>query len=350
MPLRLLLHPLLHLATLFVGYFLPALNCIKSVLHKDVVLIRASILHFVVLYVVHGIILTTLFRCGALNPLLEFPIIFWLSGPTRGSMVIYECIFVPLVARFEGKVDEEIERRRREVRERAVRFMLNGGAALVAQLWDMISSAIITNEEDGNGDIGAYDEDSDRSGLLDPQHSVRASLHSIQSSFSQDSIDANNEGSSDMDIDGENNHTAYIRDFLVMLERGLYVFAHISSVNDDENAMMDADERREDTDDNDDATNNKTFVLRVFSYSSDINSFQLSSVDHHQNDPATSITLPILEIGKVEASGGQAITISNGSVSKVEIVLSDEDDRDILLSGLEVCIDHLVGVDDSNHD
>ena len=337
MPLRLLLHPLLHLATLFVGYFLPALNCIKSVLHKDVVLIRASILHFVVLYVVHGIILTTLFRCGALNPLLEFPITFWLSGPTRGSMVIYECIFVPLVARFEGKVDEEIERRRREVRERAVRFMLNGGAALVAQLWDMISSATITNEEDGNGDIGAYDEDSDRSGLLDPQHSVRASLHSIQSSFSQDSIDANNEGSSDMDIDGENNHTAYIRDFLAMLERGLYVFAHVSSANGD-------------TDDHANTTNNKTFVLRVFSYSSDSNSFQLSSVDHHRNDPATSITLPILEIGKVEASGGQAITISNGSVSKVEIVLSDEDDRNILLSGLEVCMDHLLGVGDSNND
>ena len=91
-----------------------------------------------------------------------------------------------------------------------------------------------------------------------------------------------------------------------------------------------------DTDDNDDTTNNKTFVLRVFSHSSDTNSFQLSPVDHHQNDPATSRTLPILEIGKVEASGSQAITIFNGSVSKVEIVLSDEDDRDILLSGLEV--------------
>ena len=343
MPLRLLLHPLLHLATLFVGYFLPALNCIKSVLHKDEVLIRTSILHFVVLYIVHGLILMPLFRCGALNPLLEFPIIFWLSGPTRGSMVIYECIVMPLVNRFEGQVDEEIERRRREVKNRAVRFMFNGGAALVAQLWDMIASAIITNEEGGNGDIGAYDEDSNTSGLLDPQHSVRASLHSIQSSFSQDSIDADNEGSSDVDVDGENDHKAYIRDFLAMLGRGLYVFAHISSANDDGNAMMD-------TDDNDDTTNNKTFVLRVFSHSSDTNSFQLSPVDHHQNDPATSITLPILEIGKVEASGSQAITISNGSVSKVEIVLSDEDDRDILLSGLEVCIDHLLGVGDSNND
>ena len=37
-------------------------------------------------------------------------------------------------------------------------------------------------------------------------------------------------------------------------------------------------------------------------------------------------------------------------MSKVEIVLSDEDDRDILLSGLEICIDHLLGVGDSNND
>eukprot|EP00563_Minutocellus_polymorphus_P007697 CAMPEP_0181021166 /NCGR_PEP_ID=MMETSP1070-20121207/838_1 /TAXON_ID=265543 /ORGANISM="Minutocellus polymorphus, Strain NH13" /LENGTH=343 /DNA_ID=CAMNT_0023098027 /DNA_START=135 /DNA_END=1166 /DNA_ORIENTATION=+ len=343
MPLRLVLHPLLRLATLFVGYFLPALNCIKSILHKDEALTRASILHFVVLYFVHGLILPPLFRCGALNPLLEFPIVFWLAGPTRGSMVIYECVVMPLLARFEGQVDEEIERRRREVRDRTVRFMLNGGAALVAQLWDVISNAVTMNETDENGDlINGGEDDAPKNGL-DPQHSVRASLHSIQSSFSQDSIDAN-EGGSDMDGDGENDQETYIRDFLAMLERGLYVFAHIASACDDDNAMMD-------TDDNDDATN-KTFRLRIFSYSDDSNSFQLSMVDHHQNDPTASTTLPVLEIGKVEASGCQAITISlsDGSASEVEIVLSDEDDRNILLGGLEACIDHFVGVDASNED
>jgi len=258
-------------------------------------------------------------------------------------MVIYECVVMPLLARFEGQVDEEIERRRREVRDRTVRFMLNGGAALVAQLWDVISNAVTMNETDENGDlINGGEDDAPKNGL-DPQHSVRASLHSIQSSFSQDSIDAN-EGGSDMDGDGENDQEAYIRHFLAMLERGLYVFAHIASACDDDNAMMD-------TDDNDDATN-KTFRLRIFSYSDDSNSFQLSMVDHHQNDPTASTTLPVLEIGKVEASGCQAITISlsDGSASEVEIVLSDEDDRNILLGGLKACIDHLVGVDASNED
>ena len=249
-------------------------------------------------------------------------------------MVVYECIVVPLLARFEGKVDEEIEKRRREVRERTVRFMLNGGALIVAQIWEFISNVAAAEDQDENANVASDDDDVNKGGL-DPQHSVRASLHSIQSSFSQDSIDAN-EGTSNMDIDGANDQETYIRDFLAMLERGLYVFAHTTPACDE------------------DAMNNKTFSLRVFSYTNndDCNAFELSTVDHHQNDPASATTLPVLEIGKVEASGGQAITITfakgGDGPKEVEIVLSDEDDRDILLSGLEACIDHLVGLDAIN--
>ena len=256
-------------------------------------------------------------------------------------MVVHECIVVPLLARFEGKVDEEIERRRREVRERAVRFMLNGGAVIVAQVWELIASLGPADGQDENGDIAGEDGAANKSGL-DPQHSVRASLQSIQSSFSQDSTDADG-GTSDMDIDGANDQETFVRDFLAMLGRGLYVFAHISSVGapGDDGATVEG-------------ATNKTFSLRVFSYNDDANAFELSTVDHHHNDPATSTTLPVLEIGNVEASGGQAITIALAEGCDgprgVEIVLSDEDDRDILLGGLEACIDHLVKVDESNNE
>ena len=257
-------------------------------------------------------------------------------------MVVYECIVVPLLARFEGRVDEEIERRRREVRERAVRFMLNGGAVIVAQVWELIASLGPADGQDENGDIAGEDGAANKSGL-DPQHSVRASLHSIQSSFSQDSTDADG-GTSDMDIDGANDQETFVRDFLAMLGRGLYVFAHTSSVG----AADDAD----DGDANGEGATNKTFSLRVFSYNDDSNAFELSTVDHHHNDPATSTTLPILEIGNVEASGGQAITIALAEgcdgPREIEIVLSDEDDRDILLGGLEACIDHILGADGGN--
>ena len=253
-------------------------------------------------------------------------------------MVVHECIVVPLLARFEGKVDEEIERRRREVRERTVRFMLNGGAVILAQIWELISSFGQVDGQDENGDIVPVGEDdAANKGGLDPQHSVRASLQSIQSSFSQDSTDADG-GTSDMDIDGANDQETFVRDFLAMLGRGLYVFAHISSVDapGDDGATVEG-------------ATNKTFSLRVFSYNDDANAFELSTVDHHHNDPATSTTLPVLEIGNVEPSGGQAITIAlaegHDGPREVEIVLSDEDDRDILLGGLEACIDHLVKVE-----
>ena len=254
-------------------------------------------------------------------------------------MVMHECIVVPLLARFEGKVDEEIERRRREVRERTVRFMLNGGAVILGQIWELIASLGPADDQDEKGDIAGEDDAANKSGL-DPQHSVRASLQSIQSSFSQDSTDADG-GTSDMDIDGANDQVTFVRDFLAMLGRGLYVFAHISSVG----APSDGDATGE-------GATNKTFSLRVFSYNDDSNAYELSTVDHHHNDPATSTTLPVLEIGNVEASGSQAIKIALVEACdgprEVEIVLSDEDDRDILLGGLEACIDHLVKVDESN--
>ena len=253
-------------------------------------------------------------------------------------MVVHECIVVPLLARFEGLVDEEIERRRREVRERALRFMLNGGAVVLAQVWEVISSFVPDEGQGENGDIVGEDGAANESGL-DPQHSVRASLHSIQSSFSQDSTDAVG-GTSDMDIDSANDQERFVRDFLAMLSRGLYVFAHISSLGADEG------------DTNGEGATNKTFSLRVFSFNGDSNAFELSTVDHHHNDPSTSTILPILEIGNVEASGGQAITIALAEgcdgPREVEIVLSDEDDRDILLGGLEACIDHVVGEDESS--
>ena len=335
MPLRLLLRPLLRLATLFIGYFLPALRCIKSILQKDAAQNRALVLHFVILHIVHGLVLTPLFRCGALNPMLEFPVIFWLAGPTQGSMVVFECILAPLLARFEGQVDEEIERRRRVVRERTVRFMLSGGAVIVAQLWEMIST-LLANGQDETGFFAGENEETNNKSGLDPQHSVRASLHSIQSSFGLDSIDAD-EGSN-MDIDGANDQDTFLRDFLAMLSQGLYVFAHIPSTDDDQM----------DIDGNDDDATNKTFRLQVFSYNDDSNRFELSTVDHRQTDTATSTTLPILEIGKVEASGGQAITIALAE-GEVEIVLSDEDDRNILLSGLEACIEQLEGVKENDN-
>lgn len=247
-------------------------------------------------------------------------------------MVIHECIVVPLLARFEGHVDDEIEKRSREMRSAAMRFMLNGGASFLKQIWDVLSNTG-GDEHDGSmndastGIVGTnISEDRHAAPFaLDPQHSVRQSLQSIQSS-SQDTSD----GDKDEDTEVEDD-AIYVRDFLAMLGRGLYVFAHISAVGD--------------TKDDEDSTGGNTFVLRIFSFDPQNNVFRLSTVDSHHHDQDTA-TLSILDIDKVSESGVQGITFAMGGadalVDRAEVVLSDEGDRDTLLYGLQVCLEYLI--------
>mmetsp|Transcript_17543 Transcript_17543/g.35226 ORF Transcript_17543/g.35226 Transcript_17543/m.35226 type:complete len:342 (+) Transcript_17543:2578-3603(+) len=334
--LQITLHHLLRLSSLFVGYFLPALDCVKSVVHSDHTRIRYLVIHFVILHLMY-LMLTPLFHSGAVNPLLELPLVFWLSSShTRGSLVIYECIVVPLLARFEGQVDDEIEKRSRGMRIGAMRFMLNGGAAFLRQVWEVLSNS--TGTDDVDDDIRCTGTDVSRSesseddarsaagaaGSLDPQHSVRQSLQSIQSSGSTDY-------SEQMETDDDG---AYVQDFLSMLERGLYVFSHVSK---DGNEAYNSTE--------DEGPSDKTFALKVFSYAPDNNIFRLSTVDSHHHDRDTTALL-VLDIDKVMESGAQGITFAMNqtvaSAQKVEMVLSDQEDRDTLLYGLKVCIDNLV--------
>lgn len=335
--LQITLNHLLRLSSLFVGYFLPALDCVKSTVHSDQTRIRYLVIHFVILHLIH-LVLKPLFHSGAVNPLLELPLVFWLSSShTRGSLVIYECIVVPLLERFEGQVDDEIEKRSRGMRIGAMRFMLNGGAAFLRQIWEILSNATGSGDVDDDirltgTDVSRSDssEDEARSaagaaGSLDPQHSVRQSLQSIQSSGSTDY-------SEQMETEDD---AAYVQDFLSMLERGLYVFSHVSKDGNETDNITE-----------DEGPSGKTFALNVFSYAPDNNIFRLSTVDSHHHDRDTT-ALSVLDIDKVMESGTQGITFAMNqtvaSVQKVvEIVLSDQEDRDTLLYGLQVCIDNLV--------
>ena len=186
-----------------------------------------------------------------------------------------------------------------------------------------------------------------------PRHSVRDALR--QSSTLEDFvvIDDNGNVEHSMEFMAE-----YVQDFKTMLEQGLYVFF---SVKERHTTSKSVTESSFDDDGNYNSNNNgNNFRLGVFSYDTHNNGgvFLITPVGAQETNSNVA-TLPIYGLMAPLCSGSQSIILewrgeTTASVAtdnaednaddatainmKAEIVLSNEDDRDILYNCLTKCL------------
>ena len=139
--------------------------------------------------------------------------------------------------------------------------------------------------------------------------------------------DAYSEGIEAEKTEEEEEEAEFLNDFIEMLSRGLFVFARISS---------------------------NTPQLRVFSYNEEDYTFIFSPAipnsvndENDQDNTALSSSFSLFDVDIVMDSGMQGISFLGGrkedkaissskSILHEEIVLSNEEDRDILLQGLTI--------------
>lgn len=254
---------------------------------------------------------------------------------------------MPWVKKYEGQVDDAIDEAHRGLQRwlwskigYAVALVVGEGGNLLEILLELIfgkaeNSSKETEKRDNqqqsqsSTSLPAAPEERQHK----PRHSVRDALR--HSSTLEDFVVVGNNG------DGEHSvefMAMYANDFKILLQHGLYVFASVGATNDTAN----------DTSDN----NNGKFRLMVFSYNANNNggAFLISPVG---DDNSNLVTLPIYGLSVPICIGSQAIKLewkgefrhdpnatSGQAIDGItaEIVLSNEDDRDILFNCLIKCL------------
>ena len=361
----------------------------------------AVIRHFVLLHGLHSAILAPLFRLGMVRRSLELPIVCWMASPDgscRGSARLYYGLVVRLLRYqermhegpdMESRLDDALDRAGGYVRRGGVAVLMGGGGELLTSLWrlavgsgegsggdkDQRSSKDDNGHGESNDDIGE-----DGGGRMDwqrdPQHSFQGSLCCVQElvspeiSGTEDEEEETTEVNDDVtDSDGDRQTEAgYTRDFLAMLQRGLYVFARVDFGIDAHNQHCAAEGGRE-------------LSLQILSYEPCLNALLLFPLDRRRRRPRSrsqgrlrkgnNLILPFSQIDGLHesTSGEQGISIrirmrttevapngdSLGDIGKshgghthprvdgddpvrgvraAQIVLTDQADRDVLMEGL----------------
>ena len=130
-----------------------------------------------------------------------------------------------------------------------------------------------------------------------------------------------------MECDDDENRSCYVREFLAMLSKGLFVFVYIPAT--DGLVTRDVSSNNCDV--------KKHFCLRVFSYEQDDECLLISALNSEPKD--NDHVFPLDSIFSLEKSGTQGIRfLSESKCTLTEIVLSDSDDCETLLQGLKICL------------
>lgn len=247
---------------------------------------------------------------------------------------MYERIVHPWVDQYESKVDDAVEEAHRGVRRwlwsrlGGVAWLLIGeGGRLAEGLINIVMMAV----RGGNlatlatSGVNPTRQPANFTEPLRPVSSVKGAL-SRCSSF---------EGAVDHSLDPTEE---FVVEFLSMLRQGLYVFANISH-NDE---VVKSEKRN---------SFEGGFKLGIFSYSE--HAFQIYPVGAGSHDldvmGSAPVKLHLDNLLRLRSSGSQGLILECDGVTRnicrsnvrVEIVLSDEDDREILLNGLHSCLPHI---------
>jgi hypothetical protein len=174
---------------------------------------------------------------------------------------------------------------------------------------------------------------------LPPRHSVKEALGQ-SSSFEELAIGEDSKFDNNASFGLESD---FYNDFIAMLRQGLYVFANVQMSAEDKTNDRGVVEKRQ-------SIFEGGFKLGVFSYNKGV--FVITPAGEHgeQQVGASNVKLPILKIDPPSSNGSQGLVLECSNVHtednnmgglvhiRVEIVLSDESDRDVLLNGLHKCL------------
>ncbi len=310
---------------LLFGYFIPALSSVKAVVHKDVEAYHQWSTYWLILHL-YTTILSPILHL-TLHPLFQLLAILWLSLPRyQGAAVVYDYVVIPLVNKYEGRVDDTIHVAHRGVRRWVV-------AKVKTILWAVMGEGGSLVDVLFRGVIGSFTDDdftvserqntnrSTSSSSLSsnpPRHSVKEALRHSSSSFDDMSIDDDNSFDDNM-----------VQDFMSMLMHGLYVFANV--------------EKTDMNGEHDHSTFGGGFKLGVFSFDKGRKWFNITPAGGDEQQEQSIEKVYVSDLTRLAASGPQSIilecsTITGELIIKAEIVLSDRKDRDVLLSGLRQCL------------
>ena len=313
-----------------------------AVVRKDSEAYHQWSTYWLILYL-YIIILAPLLHL-TLHPIFQIIAILWLALPQyQGASVVYERIVTPWVDQYESRVDEAVNEANRGVRRwffRAVgRFswlLIGEGGTLAQGLLTLIvpflgdqSARPATSGDDVTPQPSKHNES-----LISARHSMREALS--QSSF-EEITDVS-------DSSFFNPTNEFVEDFTSMLNTGLYVFANVNIL--DEATDSDADM-------------NHAFAGGFFSLSEQNRAFLVSTTatcGAHAMDDANDLSpvlLPLDALLPLRTTGTQGLVLechctSDGDNGKkminirAEIVLSDETDRNILMNGLNACLECLI--------
>lgn len=316
-----LAHYALKLSMMLFAYFIPAFSSVKAVVRKDSEEYHQWSMYWLIL----NLYVTVLspFLHLTLHPIFQLIAVLWLSLPQyQGASVVYDRIVVPWVDRYEERVDDAVEEVHRSVMSwvwsRLGRFtyvLMGEGGSLAGELLNVVTGLVAGDDVQffGKPVDPTIQPSNSTNSLLNPRHSLREGLS--QSSFEE--------------VGEAVPSDEFVRDFMAMLQQGLYVFANVV-----------ADEATE-------SLFERGHKLGIFSYDGGVFSITPVAVTagaETGTKESTPVRLPLDNLRPPRATGAQGLILEcqeTGNVANnisVEMVLSDESDRNILLSGLEFCL------------
>mmetsp|Transcript_14964 Transcript_14964/g.30569 ORF Transcript_14964/g.30569 Transcript_14964/m.30569 type:complete len:371 (-) Transcript_14964:319-1431(-) len=345
------------------GYFIPALSSVKAVVRKDPEAYHQWTTYWLILHLYLTIISPILHI--TLHPLFRLLVILWLSLPQyQGASVVYERLIVPWVDKYEERVDDAVDEAHRGVRRwifarmgRLMWLLMGEGGNAVGGLMEGVIGLLTGSSESFrvNGTAAKaqtteiFLKSSMSSESLLPRHSMREAIS--ENSSMEEIVDAeyNNES---LEI--------FVRDFIAILHQGLYVFANVDTV--DATGDGDSNRKREKIRH---SIFDGGFKLGIFSFHghcsleairegiflvSPVVGGSQPTVGGEATGNVKAVEVPIGTVISLMASGSQGLLLecvylpsddaanSPAQNIRLEIVMSDESDRDILLSGLKKCL------------
>ena len=252
---------------------------------------------------------------------------------------VYDRIVYPLVDEYEDQVDKQIHIAHRGVRRYLMRkcgslvmILIGEGGSLVEGLLSVFVGLMMGSAEKEDSASEETIQLSNSTKSLPPRHSIKEAMSCCSSS----SIEGVGDDLSS--FDGE-----FVNEFISMLQQGLYVFANVEEISDEE--------ERENTQNT--HILEQGFKLGIFSLlnskeGGESASYVISPVaSTAPNDvdtkDSTPVRLPLDNLQSLCSTGSQGLVLevknseknASNKVIRAEIVLSDESDRDILLFGLK---------------
>eukprot|EP00985_Skeletonema_marinoi_P012745 scaffold6223_cov145-Skeletonema_marinoi.AAC.1 len=308
---------------LLFGYFIPALSSVKAVVHKDIEAYHQWSTYWLILHLYTTIL--SPFLHLTLHPLFQLLAILWLSLPRyQGAAVVYDRIVVPWVNKYEEQVDDTIDVAHRGARRWVLAklktiiwaVMGEGGSLVDVLIQGVIGSTIIATDHSNVTD--AQNKNHSVKASNPPRHSVKEALSHGSSSF--DDLSINDDQSFDENM---------VQDFMSMLAHGLYVFANVEKV-----AINGEPER---------SIFEGGFKLGVFSFDEGDKRFNITPAGRDPQQEQSIERLYVNDLTRLAAFGPQSLLLECSKTTgeliiRAEIVLSDENDRDVLLNGLRQCL------------